>query len=98
MPWFWWWMVFVLFLLVVPLGYGWGYRGWGAPYPTSVNRRRARLGARATDPAVDRVVDPDGAVLDDPVAAEAAGWGVVADVLWVIAVGALVWLVLALLL
>lgn len=94
MPWFWWWLVFVLFLLVIPLGYGWGYRGWGAPYPTYASRRRAELGSRGTDPAAD----PDAAVLEDPIAAEPGGWGVVADVLWVFAVGALVWLVLALLL
>jgi hypothetical protein len=35
------WLVFLLMFLVAPLGYGWGYRGWGPPYPRYVQRRRA---------------------------------------------------------
>lgn len=96
MLWIYWWLLFVLLILVLPLGYGWGYRGWGAPYPTYYRRRRTAVGA---DPAADRlggheerVVDPD-----DPAAREAAGWGVAADVLWVVAVVALVWLLIGLL-
>jgi hypothetical protein len=40
----WWvvWMLFMFLLLVPPLGYGWGYRRWGPPYPTYIQRRRAR--------------------------------------------------------
>jgi hypothetical protein len=38
--WFLWFMVMFV-LLVPPLGYGWGYRGWGAPYPRYIQRRRA---------------------------------------------------------
>ena len=40
----WWllWMVLMFFLLVPPLGYGWGYRGWGPPYPRYVQRRRSQ--------------------------------------------------------
>jgi hypothetical protein len=38
------WMAFVLIFLLIPMGYGWGYRGWGPPYPRYVQRRR---GARA---------------------------------------------------
>lgn len=39
----WWllWMVFMAFLLVSPVSYGWGYRGWGPPYPRYVQRRRS---------------------------------------------------------
>ncbi len=39
----WWllWMVFLFVFLLPPLGYGWGYRGWGPPYPRYVQRRRA---------------------------------------------------------
>ena len=31
--------------LVSPVGYGWGYRGWGPPYPSYVQRRRAQQAA-----------------------------------------------------
>ncbi len=37
------WMVFILIFLVPPLGYGWGYRRWGPPYPRYIQRRRAAL-------------------------------------------------------
>jgi hypothetical protein len=38
----WWliWLVFVFVFLVSPVGYGWGYRGWGPPYPRYIQRRR----------------------------------------------------------
>jgi hypothetical protein len=39
--WWWSWMVFMFFLPITPVGYGWGYRGWGPPYPSDVQRRRA---------------------------------------------------------
>lgn len=43
--WWWWvWMAAIFLFLVPPVGYGWGYRGWGPPYPQYVQRRR---GARA---------------------------------------------------
>ncbi len=35
------WLVFLGMFLVMPVGYGWGYRGWGAPYPRYVQQRRA---------------------------------------------------------
>lgn len=42
----WWiWLVFMLLLLVPPVGYGWGYRGWGPPYPRYIQRRRGRQAA-----------------------------------------------------
>jgi len=43
----WWlmWMLVMFFFLVPPIGYGWGYRGWGAPYPTYIQRRRGRQAA-----------------------------------------------------
>ncbi len=50
----WWllWMVFMFFLLVPPVGYGWGYRRWGPPYPRYIQRRRhqqaAVLGSTST--------------------------------------------------
>jgi hypothetical protein len=38
----WWflWLAFMFMFLVPPLGYGWGYRGWGPPLPRYVQRRR----------------------------------------------------------
>ena len=38
----WWllWMVVLFLFLVPPIGYGWGYRGWGPPYPRYIQRRR----------------------------------------------------------
>jgi hypothetical protein len=45
----WWilWLGFFLVLLVLPMGYGWGYRDWGPPFPTYWQRRRsAQLAAK----------------------------------------------------
>lgn len=38
----WWlcWIAFIFMFLVAPLGYGWGYRSWGPPYPSYIQRRR----------------------------------------------------------
>ena len=38
----WWllWMLVMLLFLVPSVGYGWGYRRWGAPYPRYIQRRR----------------------------------------------------------
>jgi hypothetical protein len=38
----WWflWFMFMFMFLVPPIGYGWGYRGWGPPYPRYIQRRR----------------------------------------------------------
>jgi hypothetical protein len=30
--WWWWWLAFLIIFFLFPLGYGWGYRGWG-PWP-----------------------------------------------------------------
>ena len=37
----WFWVAFLFLFIVPPLGYGWGYRGWGMPYPSYVQRRRS---------------------------------------------------------
>ncbi len=37
-------MMLVFFL---PVGYGWGYRGWGVPYPSYVQRRRMQRASSA---------------------------------------------------
>ena len=43
--WLFWWMIFMLLFFVTPIGYGSGYRRWGAPYPRYIQRRR---GLKAT--------------------------------------------------
>jgi len=48
----WWplWLVFMFVFLAPSLGYGWGYRGWGPPYPRYIQRRRGeRAAARVGD-------------------------------------------------
>jgi hypothetical protein len=42
----WFWSVLAL-LLFLPVGYGWGYRGWGVPYPSYIQRRRMEQATRA---------------------------------------------------
>lgn len=84
MLWWWWlWLVFVVFLLVVPLGYGWGVRGWCPPYP-SYWRRRATAGGEPPPPELAQTPP----VQD--------GWGVGADLIWVVLLFAVLWLVVAL--
>ncbi len=43
-----WWFLWavLMFLFIVPsVSYGWGYRGWGPPYPRYVQRRRGQAAA-----------------------------------------------------
>lgn len=87
MLWWWWlWLVFVVSLLVVPLGYGWGVRGWGPPYP-SYWRRRAAAGGGPPPPEMAQTPP----VMQD-------GWGVGADLLWAVLIFAVIWLMLGVLL
>jgi hypothetical protein len=72
----WWflWMAFMFIFLVTPMGYGWGYRGWGPPYPRYIQRRH---GAQA-------VANGTGAAFDHH------SWGYGGDLLWVVVfIGAL---------
>ena len=46
--WWLWWAIFMFAFLVLPMGYGWGYRGWGAPYPRYVQRRRGQRAIAVT--------------------------------------------------
>ena len=39
----WWFWLAMMLIFFMPVGYGWGYRGWGAPYPSYVQRRRMQL-------------------------------------------------------
>jgi len=38
------WLIFMFIFLVSPVGYGWGYRGWGPPFPRHIQRRRGPPG------------------------------------------------------
>jgi len=50
----WWlWIVIMFLLLVPPVGYGWGYRGWGAPYPRYIQRRRGQQAAALGRPSIE---------------------------------------------
>jgi len=85
MLWFWWWLLFVLIFLLLPLGYGWGYRGWGPPY---YRRPRRPLTEAEADEVRRR------AAAEQQVEAEAWGW--IAPALWALMFVAIVWFVLAL--
>ncbi len=78
MWWLWWviWTVFMISLLA-PVGYGWGYRGWGPPVPTYVQRRRMQ---RAAAPTADAT------------SFNHAAWGWRGDLAWVFFVVAMAWL------
>jgi hypothetical protein len=79
-----WWFVWLLFMLVVlvpPVGYGWGYRGWGPPYPRYVQRRRGeRAVAAGTAPTFDH-----------------GAWGRGGDFVWVMGSIGVFWVLLSLL-
>ena len=52
--WWWLWLAFMIVFLATPMGYGWGYRGWGPPYPRYIQRRRAAQGSNLIgSPALD---------------------------------------------
>ncbi|MCC7418523.1 MAG: hypothetical protein IT176_15415 [Acidobacteria bacterium] len=50
--WVWWWLAFVIIFFLLPLGYGWGYRGWGPPY-----RRKGRPPAGRPPGSVGNEID-----------------------------------------
>ena len=78
-PWLLWWIVLMLFL-ISPVGYGWGYRGWGVPYPRYIQRRRAM---RASGPKHAVPVDPQ-------------AWGSGGDFVWAVLAIEMFWLAWAL--
>lgn len=61
------WGAFVFVFLVVPVVYGAGYRNWGLPYPTFVQRRREQ----------NAIYGRDGTLASGHVA-----WGVAGDAVW----------------
>jgi hypothetical protein len=74
------WTVFMILFLATPVGYGWGYRGWGPPYPRYVQRRRGQLAAGTGAPAT----------FDH----QSWGWG--GDFVWIMLFVGLFWAVSAL--
>lgn len=77
------WMFVMFMFLVPPVGYGWGYRGWGPPYPRYVQRRRGEQ-AQAPAPGTEGSFDH-----------HAWGWG--GDVVWTVIVFGAMWAVMGLL-
>ncbi len=74
----WWlWMVFLFLFIVPPLGYGWGYRGWGPPFPRYIQRRRGQ-----------RAVSNGGSLASDHLA---WGWG--GDLVWAALLVGVLWAV-----
>jgi hypothetical protein len=73
----WWflWMAFMFLCLAPPIGYGWGYRGWGPPYPSYVQRLRS-----------ERATAMGGMVTYDH---RAWGWG--GDVMWIVLLVGIFW-------
>lgn len=39
--WWWLWLLCMFLFILSPIGYGWGYRRWGPPYPRFLQRRRS---------------------------------------------------------
>ena len=66
----WWilWMAFMFLFLVSPVTYGWGYRGWGPPYPRYIQIRRVLRATALVQPADPRH--------------QSWGWG--GDIVWVV--------------
>lgn len=77
--WWWWWFAFLVVFFLLPLGYGWGYRGWGPWY-----RRRGTSERHVGEPSPAPVEDD----LD-------SGWGWTGVALWIVLLVALFWLVAA---
>jgi len=77
-----WWLLwfFWLVFLVPSLGYGWGYRRWGPPYPSYVQRRRGQQAA----------------AMGGSSAFNHQSWGVGGDVVWMVIVFGFVWSITAL--
>jgi hypothetical protein len=71
------WMGVMFLFLVAPTGYGWGYRGWGPPYPRYIQRRR---GLRAAVPGTSASFDHH-------------AWGRGGDFVWVVLFIGIFWAV-----
>ena len=73
----WWfvWLGFMFLILLPPVGYGWGYRGWGAPYPRYVQRRRMQQAS----------------VTGTPSAFNHQSWGWGGDLFWIVLLCWVIW-------
>ena len=74
------WMAFMLLFLVPPIGYGWGYRGWGPPYPRYIQRRR---GQQAAAIGVSETFNHQ-------------SWGLGGDLVWAVILIGMIWATAAL--
>lgn len=75
--WWWMWIVVMVLFWMLPMGYGWGYRGWGPPYPRYIQRRRgARAAASGGSPTFNH---------------HSWGWG--GDFVWVVLFVGAIWAV-----
>jgi hypothetical protein len=70
------WLLFMIFVVLPPIGYGWGYRGWGPPFPRVVQRRRGPRGPSMAQTAA---------------AADHLSWGWFGDVVWLLLSIGVVW-------
>lgn len=100
MYWYWWvWIAFIIIAIFLPLSYGWGYRGWGPPYPSYYTRRRVdRVGSAAPPPAGEYETRREVSGYGDPVygrRAPVGAWGVAADLFWLAVLGAVIWAIVA---
>ena len=76
-----WWFVWVLFMclvLIPPMGYGWGYRGWGPPYPRYIQRRRGQ----------------EASATGEPVSFNHHAWGWRGDFVWLVFIIGMLWAIL----
>jgi hypothetical protein len=76
--WWWLWVAVMFLVLVPPIGYGWGYRGWGPPYPSYVQHRRGKQAVAAGRQA----------------SFDHYSWGWGGDFLWMVLVFGLMWAVM----
>jgi len=77
--WIWIWFVFMFVFLLFPVGYGWRYRRWGAPYPRYIQRRRSERAANDSTSA--------------PFDHHAWGWG--GDFVWMVLFIWIFWFIVA---
>ncbi|MDP1828124.1 MAG: hypothetical protein Q8L48_32915 [Archangium sp.] len=73
------WMIFMFMFLMLPVGYGSGYRRWGAPLPRYFQQRRGDRAAAA----------------GTPMAVNALAWGWGGDFVWGILFIGVCWAVVA---
>jgi len=73
--WWFFWLIGMFFFLAAPIGYGWGYRGWGPPYPRYFQRLRAQRAAASGG--------------SESFNHHAWGWG--GDLVWIVLLIEIIW-------